>query len=171
MPTPTPIAIKRINNEIKKYAKDNFLFPNCYLRPKPDNILHWYFIIYGLKDHGFDHGYYLGEIILPHDYPLGAPDIKMITPSGRFQTNKKLCTTFTSYHSSQFVCVWNVLTMVQGFISFMTDDTFEGIGSIKNSMTNHQKYAQQSIAFNMNNKVFQSIFPDFLDQLKPQLDS
>lgn len=153
------LFIKRIQNEIKIYSKDNFTFPNLILRPSNDLSI-WYFLIYDLKDTPFENGVYLGEIKIPEKYPIIPPDFKLITPNGRLSPGTVICTSFSKYHKESYTCVWNILTMTQGMISFMTEHG-SGIGSITTSDNIKIDLANNSLKWNLNNDLFKSHFPDY----------
>lgn len=150
---------KRILNEIKMYEKELFKFPNLILRPS-DDITKWYFIIYDLKETLFENGVYLGSITIPDDYPLKPPDFKILTPNGRFKTNTVICTTFSKFHMDIYSSAWNILTMTQGMISFMTENG-NGIGSITSTDSEKVKLAKESLEWNKNNIIFKNQFPDY----------
>lgn len=154
---------KRLRREIEMYSQENFRFPNLILRPDDSNLLLWYFIVCDIKDTPYEGGYYFGKISLPSEYPLKAPDFIFITPNGRFETNRKICTTFSAYHQDTYTSTWNVLTMMEGMISFMTEDDKTGIGSISTSDTERRHLAQRSIGWNSENVEFKRVFPDFED--------
>lgn len=147
----TKLCLKRLNREIAMYQKENFKFPNLILKPKEDNLLIWYFIVYDLKDTPYEGGFYFGKVVLPREYPLKAPDFIFYTPNGRFETNKKICTTFSSYHQDTYTSTWNILTMMEGLISFMTEDNTVGVGSINTSDIEKKRLAQESMTWNNNN--------------------
>lgn len=35
---------------------------------------------------------------LPSEYPFKPPEVYMLTPSGRFEINKKICLSISSFH-------------------------------------------------------------------------
>jgi ubiquitin-conjugating enzyme E2 J2 len=155
------LCLKRLNKEIMMYQKENFKFPNLILKPKEDNILIWYFIIYDLKETPFENGFYFGKITLPNEYPLKPPNFIFYTPNGRFETNKNICTTFSAYHQETYTSTWNILTMMEGLISFMTDIIPDkGIGYIHSTDEEKQNYAKQSQSWNSKNDEFIKIFND-----------
>lgn len=163
------LFLKKINNEIKKYAKEDFKFPNLILRPQENNLIEWYFLIYDLKDTPFENGYYFGQILLNENYPLKAPDFIVKTPNGRFEINKKICTSFSAFHNNEFTTTWNILTMMEGLISFFTEDNKElqkGIGFIDTSIEEKKILASQSKDWNLNNETFKTIFHDFEELIK-----
>jgi ubiquitin-conjugating enzyme E2 J2 len=162
------LFIKRIQKEIQMYKKDNFKYPNLIIRPKENDLLTWYFIVYDLKETPFENGIYFGKIKLPTEYPLKPPDFYFITPNGRFHTEKKICTTFSSFHQDTYVSTWNIMSMMEGLISFMTDppsDLTDGIGYISTSEQEKKQLAQKSLEWNKNNITFNEIFPDITDLL------
>jgi ubiquitin-protein ligase len=155
------LCLKRLNKEIVMYEKENFKFPNLILRHQEDNMLIWYFIVYDLKETSFENGVYFGKILLDEQYPLKPPNFIFITPNGRFETNKKVCTTFSAYHQETYTSTWNIMSMMEGMISFMTDVTPDsGIGSIKTSDAEKCNLANLSLNWNKQNQCFNKIFPD-----------
>jgi ubiquitin-protein ligase len=150
---------KRIAKEIQMYSESNFEFPNLRLKPLESNVFTWYFIVHSLEDTPYEGGEYFGKIVLPSEYPLKAPDFYFLTPNGRFATKTKICTTFSSFHQETYTSTWNVLTMMEGMISFMTDKNPEnGIGSIVTSDQEKRNYAKQSRDWNGQNEEFQRVF-------------
>ncbi|ARR74982.1 putative ubiquitin-conjugating enzyme E2 [Mimivirus AB-566-O17] len=160
------LFVKRISNEIKMYKRDDFMYPNLLLKPSENDITRWYFVVHSLCDTDYCGGYYFGEIELSKDYPLKPPDFRFHTPNGRFETNKRVCTSFTGFHSSEHASSQNILTISQGIISFMTEES-NGIGSIKLCGSNEDKqvlhkvrkdFALQSDSWNRSNEVFKRVF-------------
>jgi ubiquitin-conjugating enzyme E2 J2 len=155
----TRLGKKRLAKEMKMYSESDFSFPNLILRPSESNILKWYFIVHSLVDTPFEKGEYFGKIVLPSEYPLKAPDFYFITPNGRFATETKICTTFSAFHQETYTSTWNILTMMEGMISFMTDVNPEnGVGSITTTAEEKERYAEQSHVWNVRNEEFQRIF-------------
>lgn len=159
--------IKRVNKEIQLYQKSNFVFDNIILQYKEDDLYTWYFLIYNLKDTDYKNGVYLGTISLPHNYPFKAPDFKFLTYTGRFEINKKLCTTFSGFHNDQWCPSWNIYSMCDGLISFMTDpqNTLEskGIGGIETTKEEKQNIANCSRLIIKNNEIFNKYFKSYED--------
>lgn len=159
---------KRIKKEIKKYSDQNFKFDNVYLRPNYENLNEWFFIIHGL-DTPYSNGYYMGKILLPSQYPFKPADFEFITPNGRFELNKKICTSFSGFHPESHSAVWNISSMMQGIVSFMNDVEDKGIGciqirNIEEGIENKKKLANLSKEWNLNNEIFKSVFADFIKE-------
>jgi ubiquitin-conjugating enzyme E2 J2 len=79
------------------------------------------------------------------------------TPSGRFEVSKPICTTFTNFHKESWTSGWNVRTMVLATISFMTSEEY-GAGSLNNNSLTRINYAKNSMAHNLKNPLFVSLF-------------
>jgi ubiquitin-protein ligase len=164
---------KRINKEIQLYQKDNFKFPNLILQPS-NNLELWYFIVHDLQDTDYDKGVYLGKVMLPPKYPFKAPDFQFLTPSGRFEINKKLCTSFTGYHQELYSPSWNIASMCAGLISFMTDSTdlieSKGIGGLNTTSEVKKETAKKSRDYIKNNpfvwNIFETYFKEYYDILE-----
>jgi ubiquitin-protein ligase len=164
---------KRLSKEIQLYQKDNFKFPNLILKPTDDLAL-WYFVVYDLQDTDYVNGVYLGKVILPPKYPFKAPDFQFLTPSGRFEINKKLCTSFTGYHQELYSPSWNIASMCAGLISFMTDSTdrieSKGIGGIHTTPEIKKETASKSREYVKNNpfvwNIFETYFTEYYDILE-----
>lgn len=158
---------KRLAKEIQLYQKDNFILPNLILKPS-DDLSIWYFVVYDLKDTEYDGGVYLGKCILPSKYPFKAPDFQFLTPSGRFEINKKLCTSFTGYHQELYSPSWNIASMCAGLISFMTDDSnkieSKGIGGIYTTLECKKEIANKSIEYIKNSKLIIDIFEKYFSE-------
>lgn len=151
---------KRLSKEIALYEETNFKFPNLILRPT-DNLSVWYYIVYDLQDTPFSGGVYYGKVKLPSEYPLKPPDFYIYTPNGRFETGVKICTSFSGFHQDTYSSSWNIMTMLEGLISFMTDtnDT-HGIGELRTPNETKVSLASASLNWNKNNGEFMKIFPD-----------
>ncbi len=149
------------------YERENFKYPNLILRVK-DDLTKWYFIVYDLQDTPYEGGVYYGNVFLPTEYPLKPPDFMFHTPNGRFSVSTKICTTFTGYHKETYTSTWNIMTMMEGMISFMTDtEDIHGIGYIKCPDEEKKKLATASLAWNKTQDEFNKVFPDIDELIKP----
>lgn len=164
------LCLKRLNKEISMYQKENFSFPNLILRPKENDLLTWFFIVHDLQETPFEGGIYFGKILLDEQYPLKPPNFIFITPNGRFETNKKICTTFSAYHQETYTSTWNIMSMMEGMISFMTDkNPDKGIGSLETTDEEKCRLAKNSLEWNKSNDIFISTFND-IDTLITQVN-
>jgi ubiquitin-conjugating enzyme E2 J2 len=168
----TPLCFKRLKNDLKILRKH----PLKYIHTYPDelNILTWYFLIIGpsLYHNGdgketecpYGNGHYIGKIMHNPYYPLKPPDFIMLTPSGRFLINKKICMTNTGYHEVDWSAAWTIKAILQGFLSIMLDDVDSGISHIKNNFDDRKIMAAASINFNI--KQYPKIYNEFSEFLK-----
>jgi ubiquitin-conjugating enzyme E2 J1 len=112
---------------------------------------------------------YFGKVELPNEYPLKAPDFYFHTPNGRFELNRKICTTFSSFHNNEYTSTWNIRSMMNGMISFMTDrDPELGIGSLNSDDQTKQQYAQHTMLWNLENELCCKIFPNLQELISSQ---
>ena len=63
----------------------------------------------------------------------------MLTPSGRFDINKKICLTNSGYHKETWSPMWNLKNMVIAFVSIFSDDNTSGISHIRDTPQNRKK--------------------------------
>ena len=89
-------AISRLNKELAAINLD----PPPYISVAVDerNIYVWHYLLEGPPDSPYEGGWYHGYLHFPEDYPFSPPEIRMLTPTGRFQTNFPLCLSISSYH-------------------------------------------------------------------------
>lgn len=113
----------RLQAEFKTLLKRKN-FENFIAAPEEANIFDWHFCIFGLRDCPYEGGIYHGKLTFPRDYPFKPPGIQMWTPNGRFEPNKKICTSFSDYHPELWNPSWSVSTIIVGLISFMCADEF-----------------------------------------------
>ncbi len=87
--------------------------------PSEKDILKWEFIVRGSDDTPYEGGIYHGRLTFPTSFPMAPPSIQMFTPSGRFETNKKICMSMSDFHPELWNPTWSVRTILVGFVSFM----------------------------------------------------
>jgi ubiquitin-conjugating enzyme E2 J2 len=110
------LTIKRINGDYKAFEKANLQYFDVL--PNDKNILEIYFLMVGLPNTLYEGGMYIGKIVHNPEYPRKAPDYYMMTPNGRFDVNKKICLTNSSYHQADWApAAWNLVTILEGFSS------------------------------------------------------
>ncbi|CAF2496778.1 unnamed protein product [Rotaria sp. Silwood2] len=135
-------AFQRLQSEYRRLMKDPI--PYLTAQPLSSNLLEWRFVVRGPNDTPYHGGIYQGKIIFPFEYPFKPPSIYMLTPNGRFQTNKSLCLTITSYHPDSWNPSWSISSILNGFLSFMCD-TSPTHGSIQTNYA--QKYIKPANVF------------------------
>jgi ubiquitin-conjugating enzyme E2 J2 len=154
----TKAANKRLNKEYVAMQKEPP--PFVWACPEEKNILNWHFIIRGPPDSPFDGGEYHGVLLFPSEYPFKPPGIKMFTPSGRFHPDKKICFSMSDFHPASWNPAWSVATILTGLLSFMLSDEMT-TGSVNSTDAHKRVFASRSHAWNLKQKRFQEIFPDF----------
>ena len=88
-------ALARLRKEYEKIKRDPP--DNVEARPS-DNLLVWHFVVTGPKGTPYEGGVYHGKLLFPPTYPYKPPGIVMLTPSGRFKTNTRLCLSMSDFH-------------------------------------------------------------------------
>ncbi|EJU03542.1 UBC-like protein, partial [Dacryopinax primogenitus] len=117
--------------------------PFVWASPDEKNILNWHYILRGPPDSPYHGGEYYGLLTFPSDYPFKPPGIKMFTPSGRFQPDKKICTSMSDYHPGTWNPAWSVATILTGLLSFMLSDEIT-TGSITTTDLDKKMFAKKS---------------------------
>jgi ubiquitin-protein ligase len=138
---------KRLAGELKLLQKEPLELVDTY--PDEKDTLLWYFLVRGIEDSDYAGGFFIGKIIHNPEYPVKPPDFMMLTPNGRFDFEKKICLTNSSYHLESWSAAWNIRTMLLAFLSIMADDSTSGISHIKESPTKRKQLAKDSIKYNM----------------------
>jgi ubiquitin-protein ligase len=168
--------IKRLRKEYMAIQKS----PPPYIIAKPleSNILEWHYVITGPEDTPYYGGEYHGKLIFTKEYPFYPPQIRMITPNGRFKENTPLCLSMSDFHPSTWNPAWSVASVLTGLLSFMLEDT-PTTGHVSTTIEQKRKYAEQSYDNNRKNPVFKgkissfyshlATFPELLNASKPQL--
>lgn len=129
------------------------------VKPDPENIYIWYFILKGSKETPYEGGLYAGKILFPPEYPFKAPDFMMLTVNGRFDVNTKICLTFTGYHQESWSPMWSVTTMLQGLLSFMNLNE-PTVGSIETTVDERKRLANASVDSIKSITIVKELFPD-----------
>lgn len=150
-------ATKRLNKEYTLIKKS----PPEYITAKPleKDILEWHYVMAGPPDTPYEGGEYHGRLRFPKDYPFAPPAIQMITPNGRFQVNKDICTSMSNYHPNTWNPAWSVATILTGLLSMMTSDEMT-TGAVETSDQDKRSLAAKSKEFNRGNPRFGNAFND-----------
>ncbi len=138
--------MKRLNNELADLRKNPLEYADTY--PTNDDMLEWIFELFGPEETDFAGGVYFGKIVLPPTYPSSPPDFYMLTPSGRFTINTKICLTISGFHKETWTSAWSIRTILIGLLSIMLDDFVNGISHIHRSSAEKKKLALESKEFN-----------------------
>jgi ubiquitin-conjugating enzyme E2 J2 len=137
--------IKRLTSFVTYLEKN----PSEYYKAIPsDDINIWYIKIYNLSEEYLS-GEYLLKIHFTKEYPFEAPDYYLLTPSGRFDINKKICFSNSGYHSNLWSPLWGINQIIMGIISFFYERKSIGIGHISStSVDDRIEFAKNSINYN-----------------------
>jgi ubiquitin-conjugating enzyme E2 J2 len=119
-------------------------------------MLDFHFCLYGLEG-AYRGGFYHGLLQLHENYPFRAPKLFFYTPSGRFEINTPICTSFTHFHQETWTSAWNIRTLIVATISFMYTEE-PSFGCRTDSEEDRRKFARQSRQFNLKNTQFVSLF-------------
>ncbi|KAI0718089.1 UBC-like protein [Cerioporus squamosus] len=150
-------AYKRLSKEYIAMQKEPP--PFVWAAPDEKNILTWNYIIRGPPDSPFAGGEYHGVLLFPPEYPFKPPGIKMFTPSGRFQPDKKICFSMSDFHPGSWNPAWSVATILTGLLSFMLSDEMT-TGSVTATDAEKRMYAARSHSWNIQQKRFKEAFPE-----------
>ncbi|KAF9244169.1 UBC-like protein [Melanogaster broomeanus] len=151
-------AQKRVSRNMSACKKE----PPPFIWAVPDekNILTWNYLIRGPPDSPFAGGEYHGVLLFPAEYPFKPPGIKMFTPSGRFQPDKKICFSMSDFHPGTWNPAWSVATILTGLLSFMLSDEMT-TGSVTSTDSHKKAFAAKSHSFNLIQPRFKEAFPDY----------
>ncbi len=111
----------------------------------------------------------IGKLIFPKQYPLKPPSVMMLTPNGRFKTNRRLCLSMSDFHPESWNPMWSVSTIITGLISFMVE-TAPTLGSIETSTTQKHFFAKHSLEYNVKDAQFQKLFPELVEKHKQLME-
>ncbi|KZT70844.1 ubiquitin-conjugating enzyme E2 6 [Daedalea quercina L-15889] len=151
-------AHKRLTKEYMTMQRDPP--PFVWAVPEEKNILTWNYLIRGPPDSPFAGGEYHGVLLFPSEYPFKPPGIKMLTPSGRFQPDRKICFSMSDFHPGTWNPAWSVSTILTGLLSFMLSDEMT-TGSVTSTDSDKRLYAVRSHKWNLTQKRFKEAFPDY----------
>ncbi|CAD7975021.1 unnamed protein product [Amoebophrya sp. A25] len=151
----TPAATKRLMKEYAKLLKEPPQGVEAH--PMEDNILEWHFRLVGSAG-PYIGGRYHGVLEFPPEFPMKPPSIKMLTPSGRFELNRRICLSMSDFHAESWNPSWTVEKILLGLLSFMHEDCRESVGSIHDTIANRKQYAEDSEFFNRQNEIYTLLF-------------
>lgn len=140
-------AVKRIMQEARELANDPST--DYSAAPLEDDIFEWHCTLRGPPGTEFEGGLYHFRILLPPEYPFRPPSIMMLTPSGRFELNTKICISFTNYHEELWQPAWGVRTAIVGLQGFfpLKGQAAVGVGSLEYPPAERKRLAALSRAW------------------------
>lgn len=156
------MCTRRLTRELQALQKNPITSPRIHTVPNESNILEWHYVIEGNEGTLYDGGYYHGKLIFPKEYPLKPPSVIMLTPSGRFKPNRRLCLSMSDFHPESWNPMWSVSTILTGLYSFMIEKS-STLGSIETNDATKRKLAMESLDFNVRDPTFCRLFPDLLN--------
>lgn len=159
------ICVRRLTKELSALRKDPIKSPTITVSPNEANILEMHYVIEGSRGTPYENGIYHGKLLFPKDYPLKPPSVIMLTPSGRFQPNRRLCLSMSDFHPETWNPMWSVSTILTGLYSFMIE-TAPTLGSIETSARQKRQYARQSLYYNVQDPTFRKLFPQYVKQFE-----
>ncbi|XP_071039606.1 ubiquitin-conjugating enzyme E2 J1-like [Parasteatoda tepidariorum] len=115
-----------------------------HAQPLEDNLFEWHFTLSGPPNTEFEGGIYHGRITLPPDYPMKPPSIILLTPNGRFETNKKICLSISGYHPESWQPSWSIRTALLAIIGFLPTHGNGAIGSLDYTPEERKELALKS---------------------------
>lgn len=109
-----------------------------------DNLFDWHFTIRGPSDSPFEDGIYHGRLIFPPQYPMKPPEIFLLTPNGRFETNKKICLSISGYHPETWLPSWSISTALRALQAFFCTPAKGAIGGLEWPEAERRRIAKKS---------------------------
>ena len=155
------MAVQRLQKELKLLNREPL--PGIVARPNPKNLLEWHYVLTGDKASDHAGGTFHGKVTFPSQYPFRPPDVVMVTPSGRFAPNTRICMSMTSFHPESWNPMWSVSSILAGLQSFFYEST-STTGSVTTSRAEKRRLAAASMAFNVKNASFRRVFPDLVEE-------
>ncbi|KAI0031443.1 ubiquitin-conjugating enzyme/RWD-like protein [Vararia minispora EC-137] len=152
----TKAAYKRLTKEYVTMQKEPP--PFIWAAPDEKDILTCAFR--GPPDSPYAGGEYHGVLLFPSEYPFKPPGIKMYTPSGRFQPDKRICFSMSDFHPGSWNPAWSVATILTGLVSFMLSDEMT-TGSMTTSDADKRALAARSHSWNVEQRRFKEAFPEY----------
>lgn len=138
-------SLRRIQADIRELQMDPS--DQYHAAPLENDMFVWHFTIRGAKDTDFENGIYHGKILLPAEYPFKPPNIMFSTPNGRFETNTKLCLSFSAYHPELWQPAWGVRLILEALISFLPTKGDGAIGALDWTSEERKRLARSSGEF------------------------
>lgn len=136
-------SLRRIQADVRELAFDPS--DRYHASPLEDDMFEWHFTIRGADGTDFEGGIYHGRILLPPEYPFKPPHILFLTPSGRFETNTKVCLSFSAFHPELWQPAWGIRLILEALIAFLPSPADGAIGSLDWKPVERKKLAKKSV--------------------------
>ena len=134
-------SVKRILREMAEMAVGD---PSFLAEPLEGNIFEWIFAVRGPPETEFEGGVYMGRILLPQEYPFKPPAFLLLTPSGRFELNTKICLSISNHHPEHWQPSWSIRTALIALIAFFPSKPDGALGSLDLSKDERRRLAALS---------------------------
>jgi len=135
-------GVKRLLKEASELHSPNEMFS---ARPMEDNLFEWHFSVRGPPDSIYADGVYHGRIVLPAEYPMKPPNLILLTPNGRFETNTKICLSISGFHPETWLPSWSIRTALLALIGFMPTHSAGAVGGLECSDEERRRLAVKSL--------------------------
>eukprot|EP00928_Gymnodinium_smaydae_P083458 TRINITY_DN6669_c0_g1_i1.p1 TRINITY_DN6669_c0_g1~~TRINITY_DN6669_c0_g1_i1.p1 ORF type:complete len:291 (+),score=45.18 TRINITY_DN6669_c0_g1_i1:99-875(+) len=157
-------ALTRLRRECSHIQAEKI--PHIVARPTEKNLLVWHYVLHDLSaESPYVGGVYWGKLVFPKEYPLKPPAIYMLTPSGRFETNVRLCLSMSDFHPESWNPSWRIESILIGLVSFMLDTNEpRTTGGMQTTPARRRELARASFEYNRGQREFQELFPEFCDE-------
>ncbi|GKT27479.1 hypothetical protein ADUPG1_013860 [Aduncisulcus paluster] len=133
--------IRRVTSELKDLAKK----PQVGFKIAPLSDMHEiHFSMEGADDSVYSGGIYHGRLILSSDYPFHPPDIELLNPNGRWEINRPICLSITSFHKESWAASWNIRSVLIALQSVMLDPGLGAVGAIELPSDERKRLALKS---------------------------
>jgi ubiquitin-conjugating enzyme E2 J2 len=165
----TDICVRRLTKELSALRKEPMTDPIITVAPNESNILEMHYVLEGSSDTPYQGGVYHGKLIFPKEYPLKPPGVIMLTPSGRFQPNRRLCLSMSDFHPESWNPMWSISTILRGLYSFMIESN-PTLGSIETSTATKKRFALSSLEYNIkHDATFRRLFPEYVQRYEEEV--
>eukprot|EP00558_Chaetoceros_sp_UNC1202_P011246 CAMPEP_0197252496 /NCGR_PEP_ID=MMETSP1429-20130617/61667_1 /TAXON_ID=49237 /ORGANISM="Chaetoceros sp., Strain UNC1202" /LENGTH=421 /DNA_ID=CAMNT_0042714899 /DNA_START=79 /DNA_END=1344 /DNA_ORIENTATION=- len=138
-------SLRRIQADIRELSIDPS--DRYHAAPLENDMFEWHFTIRGADGTDFEGGYYHGRILLPAEYPFKPPNIVFLTPSGRFETNVKVCLSFSAYHPELWQPAWGIRLILEALVSFLPTKGDGAIGALDWTSEERKRLAKKSVDY------------------------
>jgi ubiquitin-conjugating enzyme E2 J2 len=158
------MALTRLRREYSNIQSEKI--PHIVARPTESNLLVWHYVLHDLPhETAYCGGVYWGKLVFPREYPLKPPAIYMLTPSGRFETNTRLCLSMSDFHPESWNPSWRIESILIGLVSFMLDTAEpRTTGGVHTTSKKRRSLAKAAFDFNVASAEFRDLFPEFSEE-------